>query len=57
MPSKNDLNTADFAQLSAPLLYDMFKAHSSFPLHLAIQHEREDVVFMFIIEHNSQVWE
>lgn len=33
----------------------MFKAHSNFPLHLAIQHQREDVVFMFIIEHNLEV--
>ena len=33
----------------------MFKAHSQYPLHLAIQHQREDVVFMFIIEHNSDV--
>ena len=31
---EKDLNTADFAQLSAPLLYDMFKAHSSFLLIL-----------------------
>ena len=52
---QNDLNTDDFADLSAPLLYEMFKVHSNYPLHLAIQHLREDVVFMFIIEHNLQV--
>lgn len=51
----NNLNTRDFADLSAPLLYDMFKAHTDFPLHLAIQHQREDVVFLFLIEYNSQV--
>ena len=33
----------------------MFKAHSEFPLHLAIQHQREDVVFLFLIEFNAQV--
>jgi hypothetical protein len=33
----------------------MFKAHSEYPLHLAIQHQREDVVFLFLIEFNSQV--
>ena len=33
----------------------MFKAHSDFPLHLAIQHQREDVVFLFLIEFNAQV--
>ena len=54
-PSQNSLNTSDFAELSAPLLYDMFKAHSEYPLHLAIQHLREDVVFLFLIEHNGQV--
>ena len=52
---QGNLNTTDFAELSAPLLYDMFKAHSAFPLHLAIQHLREDVVFLFLIEHNAQV--
>ena len=35
----------------------MFKAHTTFPLHLAIQHLREDVVFLFLIEHNAQVGE
>ena len=50
-----DLDTEDFAQLSAPLLYEMFKAHTKFPLHLAIQHKREDVVFLFLIEYNLQV--
>ena len=53
--SQNNLNTRDFADLSAPLLYDMFKAHTEYPLHLAIQHLREDVMFLFLIEYNSQV--
>ena len=52
---QNNLNTRDFADLSAPLLYDMFKARTEYPLHLAIQHLREDVVFLFLIEYNSQV--
>ncbi|CAI8027099.1 Rabankyrin-5 [Geodia barretti] len=51
----NNLNTRDFADLSAPLLYDMFKARTEYPLHLAIQHLREDVVFLFLIEYNSQL--
>jgi len=53
--NQSNLNTSDFAELSAPLLYDMFKAHTDFPLHLAIQHLREDVVFLFLIEYNAQV--
>ena len=52
---QSNLNTRDFADLSAPLLYNMFKAHTDYPLHLAIQHKREDVVFLFLIEYNSQV--
>ena len=52
---QSNLNTSDFAELSAPLLYDVFKAHSEYPLHLAIQHQREDVVFLFLIEFNAQV--
>ena len=54
-PSQSSLNTSDFASLSAPLMYDMFKAHTAFPLHLAIQHLREDVVFLFLIENSAQV--
>ena len=41
--------------MSASLLYQMFKTKSSFPLHLAIKHHREDVVFLFLIEFNLQV--
>lgn len=41
--------------MSAPLLYEMFKSKSGFPLHLAVRHHREDVVFLFLIEFNPQV--
>ncbi|XP_028400515.1 rabankyrin-5-like isoform X2 [Dendronephthya gigantea] len=51
----SDLKTEDFANMSASLLYQMFKSKSSFPLHLAIKHHREDVVFLFLIEFNSQL--
>lgn len=51
----NNLNTSDFAEMSAPLLYEVFKAHTNYPLHLAIQHCREDVVFLYLIEFNSQL--
>ena len=55
LTTQTDLDTEDFAQLTAPLLYEMFKAHTQYPLHLAIQHKREDVVFLFLIEYNLQV--
>ena len=44
-----------FADMSAPLLYEMFKDKSRYPLHLAIKHKREDVEFLFLIEFNSEV--
>ena len=53
---QNDLRTEDFSEMSAPLLYDMFKAKSEYPLHLAVRHHREDVVFLFLIEFNAQVF-
>jgi ankyrin repeat protein len=53
----NDLETEDFVNLSPALLYEMFKAHSKYPLHLAIQHNREDVVFLFLVENTSQLSE
>lgn len=52
---QHDLKTEDFTEMSAPLLYEMFKSKSGFPLHLAVRHHREDVVFLFLIEFDSQV--
>lgn len=51
----HDLKTEDFTEMSAPLLYEMFKSKSGFPLHLAVRHHREDVVFLFLIEFDSQL--
>jgi ankyrin repeat protein len=51
----DELDTAMFADLSAPLLYEMFKDKSRYPLHLAIKHKREDVEFLFLIEYNSEL--
>ena len=51
----DDLKTEDFVGMSAPLLYDMFKAKSKYPLHFAVRHHREDVVFLYLIEFNLQV--
>jgi hypothetical protein len=41
--------------MSAPLLYKMIKSKTEFPLHKAIKVEREDVVFLYLIEMDSQV--
>lgn len=51
----HDLKTEDFTGMSAALLYEMFKSKSGFPLHLAVRHHREDVVFLFLIEFDSQL--
>lgn len=41
--------------MSAQLLYKMIKSKTEYPLHKAIKIEREDVVFLYLIEMDSQV--
>ena len=41
--------------MPAPLLYEMFKAKTEYPLHTAIRTEREDVVFLYLIEYDAEV--
>ncbi|CAB1316853.1 unnamed protein product [Coregonus sp. 'balchen'] len=50
----DDLRKEDFSTMSAPLLYKMIKSKTEFPLHKAIKVEREDVVFLYLIEMDSQ---
>lgn len=52
---QDDLRKEDFSTMSAPLLYKMIKSKTEFPLHKAIKVEREDVVFLYLIEVDSQV--
>ncbi|KAJ7308916.1 hypothetical protein JRQ81_008193 [Phrynocephalus forsythii] len=51
----DDLRKEDFSSLSAQLLYKMIKSKTEFPLHKAIKVEREDVVFLYLIEMDSQL--
>ncbi|MGH0191534.1 UNVERIFIED_CONTAM: hypothetical protein FKN15_065478 [Acipenser sinensis] len=51
----DDLRKDDFSSMSAQLLYKMIKSKTEFPLHKAIKVEREDVVFLYLIEMDSQV--
>lgn len=51
----DDFTESDFAHMSSPLLYKMFKTKSDHPLHVAIRMRREDVVFLFLIEYDSQL--
>ncbi|KAK2502204.1 hypothetical protein MC885_009778 [Smutsia gigantea] len=45
----------DFSSMSAQLLYKMIKSKTEYPLHKAIRVEREDVVFLYLIEMDSQL--
>lgn len=47
--------TEDFLPLTANLLYQMFKRRSEYPLHLAIEHRRDDVVFLYLIEFSKNL--
>ncbi|XP_013925290.1 PREDICTED: rabankyrin-5 isoform X1 [Thamnophis sirtalis] len=51
----DDLRKEDFSSMSAQLLYKMIKSKTDFPLHKAIKVEREDVVFLYLIETDSQL--
>jgi hypothetical protein len=33
----------------------MFKSKTSFPLHAAVRLQREDVVFLYLVENNTNV--
>ena len=48
------LGAKELAAVKAPLLYEMLKRKSNDPLHRAIRAEREDVVFLYLIEFDSQ---
>ena len=52
---QNDFTSDDFVSMPAPLLYKMFKAKTDYPLHTAIRAKREDVVFLYLMEFDSQV--
>ena len=52
---QNDFTSEDFETVPAPLAYKMFKSKSQYPLHTAIRTCREDVVFLYLVEHDSQV--
>ncbi|XP_067015008.2 rabankyrin-5 [Anabrus simplex] len=49
----DDFTSEDFAHMTAPLLYRMFKAKTGFPLHAAVRLHREDVVFLYLVENNA----
>ncbi|CAG9820652.1 unnamed protein product [Phaedon cochleariae] len=51
----DDLNATDFEHMSGPLLYKMLKSKTQLPLHSAVRLQREDVVFLCLVENSSRV--
>lgn len=51
----DDLTGSDFEHMSGPLLYKMLKSKTQHPLHSAVRLLREDVVFLCLVEHNTNV--
>ncbi|XP_046578318.1 rabankyrin-5-like [Haliotis rubra] len=51
----NDFTSEDFVHMPAALLYKMFKTKTEYPLHTAIRAQREDVVFLYLIEYDAQL--
>ncbi|XP_056639998.1 rabankyrin-5 [Diorhabda sublineata] len=51
----DDLNSSDFDHMSGPLLYKMLKSKTQLPLHSAVRLQREDVVFLCLVENSSKL--
>uniref|UniRef100_A0A0C9RBH5 ANKFY1_2 protein n=1 Tax=Fopius arisanus TaxID=64838 RepID=A0A0C9RBH5_9HYME len=51
----DDLTGNDFKEMPGALLYQLLKTKSKYPLHSAVRLEREDVVFLYLVEHNAEV--
>lgn len=51
----DDLNSSDFEHMSGPLLYKMLKNKTQLPLHSAVRLQREDVVFLCLVDNASKV--
>lgn len=51
----DDLNASDFEHMSAPLLYKMLKDKTQLPLHSAVRLQRDDVVYLCLLENASRV--
>ncbi|KAH8379366.1 hypothetical protein KR009_004439, partial [Drosophila setifemur] len=49
----DDLTAQDFEHMSGPLLFKMLKNKTKYPLHAAVRLQREDVVFLCIVENND----
>ncbi|ERL90047.1 hypothetical protein D910_07405 [Dendroctonus ponderosae] len=50
----DDLNSSDFEHMSGPLLHQMLKSKTHLPLHSAVRLQREDVVFLCLVENSNR---
>ncbi|XP_015593022.1 rabankyrin-5 isoform X2 [Cephus cinctus] len=50
-----DLTGEDFKEMPGTLLYQLLKTKSEYPLHSAVRLIREDVVFLYLVEHNAEL--
>lgn len=51
----DDLTPQDFEHMSGPLLFKMLKSKTKYPLHAAVRLQREDVVFLCLVENDAKV--
>lgn len=52
---QEDLTGEDFKEMPGSLLYKLLQTKSKYPLHAAVRLMREDVVFLYLVEHNAEV--
>ncbi|KAK9304700.1 hypothetical protein QLX08_004104 [Tetragonisca angustula] len=50
-----DLTGEDFKEMPGSLLYKLLQTKSRYPLHAAVRLMREDVVFLYLVENNSEL--
>ena len=50
-----DLTGEDFKEMPGSLLYKLLQTKSKNPLHAAVRLMREDVVFLYLVENNSEL--
>ncbi|CAF1239781.1 unnamed protein product, partial [Didymodactylos carnosus] len=53
----NDFTCDDFQYLSAPMAFNLFKQKTKYPLHQAVRMKREDVLFLYLIDNDSELTE
>ncbi|CAF1118017.1 unnamed protein product [Rotaria sordida] len=52
-----DFTSEDFQYLSAAMTYKLFKEKTKYSLHQAIRMKREDVLFLYLIDHDEDLEE